>query len=297
MACFHPLEAFQTDDGKVLFWKARHANRKLLLPCGRCIGCRIDRSRQWAVRCVHEAQMHKLNCFITLTYKDSELPPGGTLRPRDLVLFLKRLRRNLHPLLIRYYACGEYGDNLGRPHYHALLFGYDFPDKTLHTTQRGVNLYTSKELTRIWGHGITSIGAVTFQSAAYVARYIMKKINGDEQQRHYIAIDEHTGECFNREPEYTVMSRNPGIGTSWYEKFKGDIFPDDHVVLQGRHYKTPRFYDKLYRREAGDEALANIKDERRALAVVRAADSTPERLGVREKVQEAKLKLLKRDAI
>ena len=241
--------------------------------------------------------MHEFNCFITLTYDDEHLPTGGTLVRRDLVLFWKKLRRELHPLTIRYFACGEYGEKLGRPHYHALLFGYDFPDKTLHTTQRGVELFTSKTLTTWWGKGITSIGTVTFQSAAYVARYIMKKVNGDLAQRHYVYIDKFTGECINRIPEFPAMSRNPGIGSTWFEKYHTDVFPSDQCTLEGKHYKTPRFYDKLLARNDGPLAAADVKAKRRHTALDRAKDNTPERLAVREKCQEEKMSRLIRNAI
>ena len=225
MVCFQPLKG----------WKSKTINEKsgkrsvvfsrnlglvdlpVELPCGQCSGCRLERSRQWAMRCVHEAQLHEDNIFITLTYDNEHLPYGGSLYYRDFQLFMKRLLvhadRHLkrHPG-IRFYMCGEYGENFGRPHYHAVMFNYDLPDKKLFKMERGNPLYTSEILSELWGKGLTSVGGVTFQSAAYVARYIMKKVTGDAAEDHYTRIDPETGEVFERVPEFTNMSRRPGIG-------------------------------------------------------------------------------------
>ena len=152
-----------------------------MVPCGQCIGCRLERSRQWAIRCVHEASLHTDNCFITLTYSPDCLPSDGSLNHDDFQKFFKRLRKHIAPKKIRYYMCGEYGEDLqqpsklGRPHFHACLFGLDFDDKQLYIVRDDVKLYTSATLEKIWGKGFVTIGDVTFESAAYVARYIAKK--------------------------------------------------------------------------------------------------------------------------
>lgn len=164
------------------------------LPCGQCIGCRLDYSLHWAVRCMHEAQMHDENCFLTLTYSDEHVPSSGSLDKGALQKFWKRLRKRFPERRIRYFACGEYGERLHRPHYHACVFGFDFPDRELFMMREGIPLYTSEALAQCWPFGFCSIGDVTFESAAYVARYACKKITGEAASRHYERIDYETGE-------------------------------------------------------------------------------------------------------
>ena len=139
------------------------------IPCGQCIGCRIERSRQWAIRCYHEASLHAENSFVTLTYNDTNLPANNCVSVRELQLFMKRLRKRFGAG-IRFYGCGEYGDLTGRPHYHICLFNFSPPDLTLYKITNDQRLYSSKSLDTIWGKGYTLTGDVTFQSAAYVAR-------------------------------------------------------------------------------------------------------------------------------
>ncbi len=238
--------------------------------------------------------MHKENSFLTLTYNDEHLPAGGTLVREHFQLFMKRLREKIEPTKIRYYHCGEYGDDLGRPHYHALIFGYEFPDKEFFKKIKANIIYRSKMLDKIWGKGYCSIGAVTFQSAAYTARYIMKKHAGKTAQKHYQHIDPETGEVTKKIPEYTTMSLKPhGIGESWYKKFHSDVFPDDYVVIEGKKYKTPRYYDKLLK-ATNEDQLEQIKFLREENAKKRAADNTPARLAVRKQVQLFKLRRLTR---
>ncbi len=165
MACFSPLKGWKKPGGGITFTRCDSAGVKQEIACGRCIGCRIDRSRQWAVRCMHESTLHEENSFITLTYAPKHLPANGSLssgKRSHLQLFFKRLRKAIYPILIRYYACGEYGEELSRPHYHALIFGYEFPDKELWKTIRGNKIYESKMLESLWGMGFCSIGDVTF---------------------------------------------------------------------------------------------------------------------------------------
>lgn len=218
---------------------------------------------------------------------------------------MKRLRREI-PIgprqcvsqFVRYFHCGEYGDLKGRPHYHALLFGVDFPDKRVHVKRLGNIVYTSALLEELWlKQGFTSIGSVTFKSAAYVARYVLKKQLGPGADRFYRYVDTDTGEISPRLPEYTTMSLKPGIGSNWFAAYQADVFPGDFVIHGGQRYKTPRFYDLLYERSDGKQAIASIKDARKKTARARVADNTPERLAVREKIQASKLKLLKRDTL
>ena len=212
MPCSYPIDAWQTSGGEVVFTDDPRKDpvRKLQLPCGQCTRCRLERSRQWAIRCVHEAQMWTDNCFITLTYDKEHLPAGNTLKHLDYQLFMKRLRRRFfssRETPIRYYMCGEYGEKGGRPHYHACLFNFNFPDrKPTHKSEKGSQLYSSKLLEQIWGMGRCDIGELNFESAAYAARYIMEKQTGEKATNHYAQLDKDTGEIFKREPEYNKMS-------------------------------------------------------------------------------------------
>lgn len=301
MACYHPLvgyhsvsERTQSGKPKIVFDRAHgYADRPLKLPCGQCIGCRLERSRQWAVRCVHESQLHNENCFITLTYDDENLPSSRSLNHRDWVLFFKRLRKKFGRG-IRYYMCGEYGENTARPHYHACVFGLDFHDKSPWKESNGHTVYTSATLDKLWGMGHTTVGDVTFDSAAYVARYIMKKVTGDLADDHYQWTDWDTGEVHYVDPEYTQMSRRPGIGKGWLEAFQSDAYPSDFVVLNGQKIKPPKFYDRCYEIVDPDE-LTRIKARRSTRGRKRAHDNTPDRLAVRKKVAEARLNLKRRD--
>ena len=118
--------------------------------------------------------MYDDNCFITLTYSNQHIPADGSLDVRVFQKFMKRLRKRFGDG-IRFYHCGEYGSLLGRPHYHACLFNFDFPDKYLWKENNGQKLYRSPSLEELWPYGYSSIGTVTFESAAYVARYILKR--------------------------------------------------------------------------------------------------------------------------
>ena len=190
MPCYSPVQAWRgpvTASGKraIVFKRPSQVFGKgLELPCGGCIGCRMERVRQWSLRCVHESRLYRDNCFLTLTYSDDNLPANGSLMPEHFTLFMKRLRF-AYGEGIRFFMCGEYGEKLGRPHYHACLFNFDFPDKELHTISKGNRVYKSQALEKLWGLGHCWIGSVTPQSAAYVAGYVMKKITGDKAQEHY----------------------------------------------------------------------------------------------------------------
>ncbi len=274
----------------------------LQIPCGQCVGCRLERSRQWAVRCYHEAQLHTENSFVTLTYK--QMPKDQSIDKRELVLFLKRLRNNFGAK-IRFYGCGEYGDDVGRPHYHAVLFNFNAPDLREHEKNKnGDMVYTSKILDKIWGHGYTYTGNVTFQSAAYVARYILKKVHGPTSRLHYENVDKQTGELlFDKIPEFTNMSRRPGIGAKWYQKYGiSDCHQQDEVIINGKTMRPPRYYDQLLENgcpsiglAADPERMVAIKLKRVQDARQHADNNTDARLAVREIVQNAKLERLPRN--
>lgn len=276
-------------------WLNRETNKNI--PCGGCIGCRLSRARQWAVRCMHEAQYHDENSFITLTYDEYNLPPGGSLDPQHFVKFMKRLRKSLEPKKIRFYHCGEYGDQLGRPHYHALIFGHSFPDKkSVGTTKSGEEAYRSESLDKLWGHGFCQVGNVTVQSAQYCSAYIMKKIGGKMAPDHYRRFDQDSGEVFNLHPEYSTMSRMPGIGHQWFQDFEQDAFPSDFIIMDGKKSAVPKYYDKLLKKRDRDQ-LDDVKKSRRKKTMNKEfiRHTSPARLAVREEVTKARTTLHKRD--
>ncbi len=200
---------------------------------------------------------------------------------------------------IRFYHSGEYGEStpendfIARPHYHALIFNHQFDDLKLHSSKEGINLYTSDDLDRLWGLGITSVGELTFESAAYVARYIMKKVNGDMAHEHYQRSDHITGEIIQIEQEYSTMSRRPGIGADFYEKYKEDFYPSDSISVRGKPQSPPKYYDYLLEKVNRVE-LEIVKMERKRKMRKHIKDNTPERLAVREKVKISQTSTLKR---
>ena len=293
------MPAVRFSDGSVKFVSRNKAGVEgtLELPCGQCIGCRLERSRQWAMRCLHEASLHDFNAFITLTYSDSNLPPGGSLHYTDFQLFMKRLRKRVG-MPVRFYCGGEYGE-LGtvRPHFHACLFGYDFPDKvSFKRSESGERLYTSKLLESLWPHGLSSVGSVTFQSAAYIARYCVQKVTGDAAKAHYMTITED-GEIIHRESEFNRMSLKPGIGAKWLEKYRTDVFPRDYVVVNGVKVKPPKYYDTLFEREdpgAFSEIVAQRELDMSQLRLNDPEEFFDSRMAVKEQVQLAQSSQLKR---
>lgn len=237
MPCYNPLQGYRSRhlnaSGKRSIAFNIHdgfIDQPITVPCGQCIGCRLERSRQWAIRCVHEASLYDENCFVTLTYDNAHLPDDGSLDKTHFQKFMKRLRKYYGNYRLRYFHCGEYGERFARPHYHLCIFGFDFPDKELWKETSGGKLYISDTLNEIWGKGYCVLGDVTFESAAYVARYITKKITGDKADEHY--VDKKTGVL--RLPEYITMSRRPGIGSDWYSKYSTDAFPSDFIVIRGK---------------------------------------------------------------
>lgn len=252
MGCLSPIDVRRPNWALV--------RRYIAVPCGRCVGCRIERARNWTIRIMNEAQMHRENCFVTLTYRDEKLTYSNcnaTLVKSDLQKFWKRLRKELDHE-IRYFACGEYGELYSRPHYHACVFGHDFEDKTLFSTENGNNLYRSDLLDSVWGNGYCTIGALTPSSAAYVARYILDKGLGDERIRY---------QELGITPEFVVMSRGGkdkkgGIGRKWIEQYASDVYPQDAIVsIDGQKSKPPRYYDE-YQKTQNPEQVQRIKNAR-----------------------------------
>lgn len=290
MPCYGPLTAWYSKDvnpatGRrplVFDKRASHSGVAMQIPCGQCIGCKLEHSRQWAVRCMHEKRMHAESAFLTLTYSPEFVPPTYSLIKRDLQLFMKRLRKT-RPAGLRFFACGEYGERTLRPHYHVLLFNTYFPDQKFHKNVGENKLYASAELDGLWQNGNCLIGDVTFESCAYVARYVTKKVTGPKAADHYRG----------REPEFLVMSRRPGIGYPYYEKYGDHAYKHDGVVVNGMMVGIPKYYDTKY--EAVDsQYLERLKVERRHRAKLRKADSTKARLYAREQFEIKKQRFFKK---
>lgn len=294
MTCYAPLKAWRPssniDGGRLVFnsLKALNPDNPIGLPCGQCIGCRMDRVSQWGLRCMHESQMHSRSSFLTLTFNDEHLPSDYSVRVRDVQLFNKRLRKLMGPF--RFFACGEYGDENQRPHYHALCFGHDFHQdrKLIKVTDFGP-LYTSELASKAWPFGNIWIGSVTYKSASYVAGYVAKKIGGDAAASHYLRTHPN-GTVHQVNPEFATQSRRPGIGATWYEKFKSDAFPSDFLVVDGQQVPVPAYYaNKLT-----EEEFKPIQRKRAVSRRKHKQDSTPDRLEVRKTIKLERLNRLKR---
>lgn len=287
MPCYHPLLAWRYPDpssksGYSLDFRQKanfyHPQGEAIqVPCGRCIGCKMRKARDWSVRCQLEAQLHDRSCFLTLTYNDFNLPltkdGDPTLVKRDLQLFLKRLRKELsnYDITIRFFACGEYGNRLARPHYHLLIFGCDFTEFdniiknhnslapiTLRSTCFGRE-YLSPIIASAWPYGYHVIGSLTPQSCSYVARYVTKKQYGTRTT------------YGTRQPEFVLMSRRPGIAHDWYEQY-GKYVRDNDIVHVGKiAVRPPAYFDRLT--ELTDsEMCAIIKQRRKEVACRKTLD-------------------------
>ena len=293
MPCFGPLTAYHgksvnPETGKrSLVFKLSQAfdGARITVPCGRCVGCRLERSRLWAIRVMHEKRMHFESAFVTLTYDNAHLPSGATLVRRDVQLFLKRLRK-VRPEGLRIFGCGEYGERTLRPHYHLLFLNTRFPDMYFYKASKsGKPLYRSDELEKLWPLGNNLIGDVTFESATYCARYCLKKISGTKAADHY----------GDRLPEFSIMSRRPGIGRTWFEKYHPEAYAHDSAIMNGREVGLPRYYDVLYG-DIDPVHLEFVKIARRDRALDRSVeDDTPKRMRVREQFEELKLARFERD--
>lgn len=285
-------------------------SRQQPVPCGQCMGCRLDKAREWAMRCHFENQQHSESCFLTLTYSDEHLPLDTGLEKRHFQLFIKKLRHRIerqwkkqnpwHRLLKhypqkvfwrkklqnitpRYFMAGEYGGKNGRPHYHACLFGYRYPDMVLYNERENYKLYTSEIATKEWGLGECILGEITYESAAYVAGYTISKITGKNENEEYQNLDLESGEIFTVQPPYAAMSLKPAIGKTWFNKFKTDCYPKDFVTINGRKQKPPRFFDEQLR-QYDEEMHQAIKVERVKQALNKPTTETQRR--ARERIRE-----------
>ena len=296
MSCFHPLPAIRkpySDQFRVgkrgdIFTPYVDPTtgeyiEQISLPCGKCIGCRLDYSRAWADRCVLESLDYPPDrCwFVTLTYRDdafvtkerSLLTDKGTLTlyPRDVQLFIKRLREHWKRVYgvdrIRYFMCGEYGSDSARPHYHMLVYNLPIFDLKFYKSNiQGDLLFNSAEIESLWSYGFVVIGKFEWKTAAYTARYVLKKFKGktkEETAEHYKSV--------GLLPEYTRMSRMPGIGRDFYENHKDEIYKNDEIILSGgRITKPPKYFDNILKNE-NETLMAFTKDARKHVAELKNA--------------------------
>lgn len=261
MSCEAPLKAYRpAAGGSIRFWRPKDGRAWIALdiPCGRCILCREEQARQWAVRISHEAQLHPQNSFVTLTYRDDQVPEHNSLDYKHLVKFWKRLRKNVGPL--RYYAVGEYGDQSLRPHYHACIFGMDFLDGAVMAKTGEHPQWVSPLLTKTWGHGDVRVLPLTFETARYTASYVTKKLRSKQQ---YVRTDEETGELIPLVQPRAFMSRN--IAKTWWKKFNQGVRDHDWVIINGKPQKPPRAYDR-WLSEVNEEEHEKMKEKRKKQA-------------------------------
>lgn len=297
MPCYTPLLAERSAGGVRIIGALHDGMRfsgNLRLPCGQCIGCRLERSRQWAVRMVHESKEWPSNYFVTLTYDEANLPKYGSLVYAHYQEFMKVLRMNRWRKTerkLRFFCAGEYGSRSARPHYHAILFNLVLSD--LH--QVGADLFSSPLVDKLWGRGECKIGAVTPESAQYVAGYCVDKVTGAAAPAHYrVVVDYETGEMADIEPEFCHMSLKPGIGAKWMERFSSDVYPEGKVVFNGKKWLPPRYYDSLYARVCPD-SMDTIRAQREVDGKSRAEDNTRARLVTRSTVARSNFARFERD--
>lgn len=253
MSCFYPRDAWRSknvnENGKrpIVFRRSEgFEDMALQIPCGKCDGCKADKALSWSIRCAQEASLFDRNCFITLTYDDAHVPADGKLVKKHLQDFFKRLR---HMANIRYYACGEYGDKTKRPHYHACIFGQDF--RAASNIEINSELYSDNALCDAWGHGSVVCADFTMAAACYVAGYVAKKIGSEDDD------------------SFQIMSRRPGLGKEWLNRYWEDLLRLGYVVIEGRKYPVPHRYLQWMEVELADvkrqrgERFKNMDIERR----------------------------------
>lgn len=214
--------------------------RIVKVPCGQCMSCRLNNARMWSIRIMHETKYHEASCFLTLTYSDEHLPEDGMLHKEDLQNFFKKLRKYTG-LKLRYYACGEYGDKSGRPHYHAIVFGLPLNHSIFEKMRYDNKSKGYMGICRAWSFGWTYVGNVTVDSANYVAGYVTKKLKGKRK-------DEISNICDSKFVDvFSVMSRRPGIGFGFVADFADYIAYNGFTVAKGIKYSIPRYYKELIR--------------------------------------------------
>lgn len=293
MPCYHPSKV-------AVDRKLRTGTRSDLVtvPCGKCLGCRADQSRQWAIRMFHESQTHPYSWFLTLTYEDEYLPPDGSLDFEAPTLFLKRLRKKLGKEKLSYFLCGEYGGRTLRPHYHAVIFGPALWDRDHIDTRNDAPVWTSDTIHSAWKMGLHELTGVTFAGCSYVAGYVAKKVKFAYDPDRYNRVDPETGAIVEVAPEFQRMSRRPALGRRWIQRWWRDVYPRDFVVIEGRETKPPRYYDKWMESDhlrhpcpGGCDAHKAVFEEVRHQRYIDAEEIGDEKLIMKEKIHRARQKL------
>lgn len=292
MSCVHPIPAWRNNYSDLRsrkraapFFKPppkislqNNTVKYTPLPCGRCICCRIDQSRQWALRGVCETNSVERSSFLTLTYKPESLPPTGSLVKQHYQDFIRALRRRGYKFT--FMLCGEYGKNLGRPHYHMICFGEDFKQNStpapIPQTEQ-YPLYINQQITDLWSHGHVVIGSVTFSSIQYVAKYVTKKVTGEMAKDHYDG----------KHPEFMQPSTRPAIGKRWFDRYETDVYPSDQFVFEGKVLRPPKYFQRRYAQKYPDKAL-DLSVKRETVAGLRNHLNTPERLQARKAITLAR---------
>lgn len=242
---------------------------------------------------MHEASLSTENCFVTLTYDQANLPVDYSLDKTHVPILIRAIRDAGNS--VRYFQCGEYGDQNWRPHYHLALFQKDYRQGAEQIANKGPHkLYRHPELEKLWGKGLTSVGELTTESASYIASYITKKVRGPNADSHYEWFSNQHNTWFMREREYTTMSRRPGIGADWIRKFKSDVYPSDEIIINGKKARPPKFYDaQLERTDPG--LLKRVKGKRIRDGSKHAENNTPDRLHTRDQLAKRRQNQLKRE--
>jgi hypothetical protein len=256
-----------------------YPGRKQQVPCGTCILCRVEQTRQNAVLILHEAKQHEEACMATFTYNDEELPTNGSLDYRDLQLMWKRLRKAGHQF--RYFAVGEYGEQTNRPHYHACIFGKAWKDDQIIVKTDPLE-WISPELDKAWGLGACRINPLSFTTAAYAASYVQKKLG---ENKPYVNLDKETGEIIYLKQPRSIRSES--LGKTWWTKYHQQQIDHDHVIINGRIQKPPKRYDN-WLKETQPETIQKIKKERKKIAIQN--KKTPQQLHARAKNAHARTK-------
>lgn len=270
--CISPLDGWYSNErnanGKrsiVFDIRSAYIDRPVTVPCGRCIECRLRRKRAWALRCEHEASLHDENCWLTLTYEDKHLPDNGSLRKSDLQGFLKRVRayetidavkERRSERRFKFFACGEYGGRFDRPHYHVMLFGFDFRDKVTTTKRNEYQQFESESLDKRWGKGFAEIGTPSVDGYGYLAKYVTKRDRALEAEL----------TAFGFEPEFLIMSRGgrmgKGLAYDWWKQYGDEVLEHDSCIMKGREVSVPAYYDAL-NEVSEPEKVKKVKAKRR----------------------------------
>ena len=309
MPCYHPVQGYRKENGqwtgKDAIWP--HMYPPMTRPCGYCTGCRFKQQQQWTVRCLNEQTTHnETSSFITLTYNQQQLPAHAGLDYTHWQKFIRSLKKRNNGKSIRYFGVGEYGDNFGRPHFHAILFGHHFDDKIPLLGNKTKNLYRSQSLQSAWctsdqePRGYVSVGDVTPESISYVCGYVQKKIYGQMQGEHYKYIDLKTGEQtahkpdkyqWLRAPEKAFMSRRPGIGSDYYDRYHSDMYrmQNNCIHLNGKEIAVPSYYNNKFKKSNPAEWLLLQQQKEENMR-----EFTPEALIQHEKTFKARMSIYKR---